>query len=1588
MDYDYLESSVQAQLLKKNLWTLISTEVQPEDPEQLQAWKNAQEKATGIIMENLDFCVWKKLSEEDRKLKALKLLAKIKELAKEHLGERKRQANAELTAAKFKEGDDIKVFVNNLERLHQILVQCNAGVSDEDKSRQLQAMLPSGQKYSPLKSNITSMIIHSDSYQIICKLVVEEITRLQQEEHDRPQVLVAQAPSNNHRQHDRNQREYRSSNRLQERPRYNNRQQTKPYSRNHHHDRDNRNFDRPGQFNNRHNYNRDQRKYSINNRHGNWRESGADIKCGWCRRYNHTEQNCWIKQDYDKKKRLQPINLSVNLNDDHDDEEEASANIVQANVSNVTPNRFSLNNPEYLLFILDSGASHHLIGSEQLAEKFYTLARPIKINIADKGNTILATKKGDLHVRTELGYEIVLKDVLFSKETNLSIISFNRLRKMGLSIFAWPFESQIYMNDLLVSDIDDRGTLLFLHWSIISNPSIFTAKADRNNCNFNLWHQRLGHPSNDKFNQIIKYKLFKDTEIISGLKADKTLCEPCIMAKQTRLPTNKIKDKSDIDNRPLLRIHSDVCTVNPTAMFGYNHFVTFIDDYTHYCVTYLLETKDQVFIMMRDFVEKAHVHFIKEGYRIKHLYCDNGGEYLSKQMKEYMSIQGISYHLTCPHTSSQNGVSERMNRNVLDKTRALLKTAGLGNYFWGCAVSVAVHIINRTPTKAIPSDKTPFELWHGKRPELKYLRTFGSTAYCHNKTPSGKCEDRAIKGILVGFEPSGYRIYNPKNRKIIVSKDVKFDEIMQNRPAISDECNMQLSNSLAPMQLRSSSKGQIPMNLPAKENAEGSRRIMPVNIPANENAEGSRRVMPVNIPVNGSDVNTRKTEGFRRQMPEQNLSVTLDISQNRENPTTNDLNMLPNLNESTKCAQPTIENISNNETLTQMTSQNVSMIDNSTIEVMNLLPNENMQMIEMTNSLNANKNSPIEISILQDNELPSATNPVDNVNPNSRNKSPETPNEYELTPNNDTDLNEEINNLCENEPTPGTSSLANNLSHKRKNAVDKFLPQPKLRRSNRIQEYQNDIPYLNRLYKDCILIAQSILSVPTSYSDVKNNPDEEEWRISIQSEIDSLLKNETFDIIDRPDNVNVVNCRWVFSIKNDKNGNPAKYKSRLVAKGFTQEYMVDYNETYAPVARIATFRLMLAFANEHNLLVHHMDVTTAFLNGDLDTVIYMKVPPGIKHKPNQVCRLKKAIYGLKQSARCWYDKFDSVIKSFGFKSSYLDCCLYVRKGHTISDTVYIVLYVDDLIIITGNDQQLNLIRDHLTQMFEMKDLDEIELFLGMRITRTDTKISIDQSSYIRTVLAKFNMTDCNPVSIPMENKFNPNNLQSDEYYDAPCRSLLGCLIYISISSRPDIAISVNIISRYIHKNNLQVWKSLKRVLAYLKGTIDLKLTYTRSNGNEQVLEAFADASFANDVDSKSTSGQIFRMYGNAVIDWSAKKQCSVATSTTESEFISLFDCVNKTLYYRELMKSIGLTFNYPFNIYEDNRACVGIANNPNCDSKSAYMRVKYHYMFQVFQNKDLIDVQYIQTDVQLGDALTKPLAIPVFRKHRSAMNLQ
>ena len=348
---------------------------------------------------------------------------------------------------------------------------------------------------------------------------------------------------------------------------------------------------------------------------------------------------------------------------------------------------------------------------------------------------------------------------------------------------------------------------------------------------------------------------------------------------------------------------------------------------------------------------------------------------------------------------------------------------------------------------------------------------------------------------------------------------------------------------------------------------------------------------------------------------------------------------------------------------------------------------------------------------------------------------------------------------------------------------------------------------------------------PTKLSDALKGRNAKQWLNAIQTELSSLEENETWDLVDLPVGKNVVGNKWVFKIKYSENGDISRFKARLVAQGFTQEYGVDYFDVFAPVARQTSIRVILGIANQLKMDVHQMDVISAFLNGELQEEIFMLQPDGFEdpENPDKVCRLNKAIYGLKQSARCWNSVIDSYLIENNFSRSDADNCIYYRV--TDAYVILICVYVDDTIIASDNPNVLKEEKDKLSARFKMVDQGEIHYLLGMGIIRNKNKceLLIDQNLYVENILKRFGMFDCRPVSTPLEpgKNFNISVDNDDDDFDKTrFQQAIGSLTYASICSRPDISASVNILSQYMSKPNHEHWIGIKRIMRYLKGTID------------------------------------------------------------------------------------------------------------------------------------------------------------------------
>ena len=355
---------------------------------------------------------------------------------------------------------------------------------------------------------------------------------------------------------------------------------------------------------------------------------------------------------------------------------------------------------------------------------------------------------------------------------------------------------------------------------------------------------------------------------------------------------------------------------------------------------------------------------------------------------------------------------------------------------------------------------------------------------------------------------------------------------------------------------------------------------------------------------------------------------------------------------------------------------------------------------------------------------------------------------------------------------------------------------------------------------------------PTTVNEALNGPDNEQWKRALDNEYSAHIKNNTWTLTNLPKGRKAIDCRWVFKVKYKADGSVERHKARLVAKGCSQKPGLDYEETFSPVAKYRSIRTLLAIANQLNLEVHQMDVSTAFLNGKLEEEIYMSQPDRYVKEGEEelVCKLNKSIYGLKQSSRCWFNTIDEFLENSGYTKSSSDPCIYIKREG--EDIMLIALYVDDLIPASNSKSMLLREKAALRQRFEMKDLGEVHYCLGIQVERDkdNKRMRLHQAQYLENLLEKFGMQDCKPAATPVDQstKLLPNEGEpiDKENYQA----LIGGLTYAVTATRRDLAQALGTVNQFFSNPGEEHWKAAKRILGYIKGIIDYGITF---DGNKE-----------------------------------------------------------------------------------------------------------------------------------------------------------
>jgi transposase InsO family protein len=1172
-------------------------------------------------------------------------------------------------------------------------------------------------------------------------------------------------------------------------------------------------------------------------------------------------------------------------------------------------------------WIVDSGASAHITPHHHIITDITPCHDTF---ITADGVQHRATHSGTASLSLQSGTPLRLQNVRLVPSLTHNLISVTELNKSNIDV---TFGAECILSERTTGKIITTG---HRHGNVFILPMSSSVPQRPLPCLTTLSttdriyaaHNQLGHTSVSKLKLLAKQGLLpniapKDFTNFS------LQCNSCAVTKQKRLPFPAHDHR--IYDRRLQMVVADVWGPFPEpTLRGDRYSITFTDVYTRRRWIYILQSKSQAFEAFRIF--KATVEN-DSGDSIKALRTDNGGEFCSKAFETFLASHGIHHETTVPHTPEQNGIAERSNGTISVMTSTLMHSSKLPLTLWDYACRHSVFVANRIPHAAHTNGLSPYEKWHGHPPDLSVMHPFGCLVFAGipRVDRPNKLSPTAQPGYFVGVSTrsKGFLVYLPDSNKVITSRDVTFRPGQMYTPSPSVK-------NLPPA-------GSYPVALP------------PSNFQSLQAPPPEQTAHPNSVTA-GEDQNGHVQDdddfvSFIDDSESVSLDPTISTDETSPEPTANDDAYVPPRAPAIHADEPPPAHV----------------------------PEDNAEHAHAPDVHAPFLHFPEYESVYHDFQLTSAKS-----GPRAEKQTRA--------------LGERLRILRHriSEQDRAQSEMATSGEHHRTletPSVPVGEPIDPVVQNEQVVHNEEPLLSLTNVIPPANVAKAtdkaSDIPIPSSYKEAMASAYKDRWMEAMAEEYGSLINAKTWDLVELPPDRQAIPCMHIYTVKSDENGLLLRFKSRLVAKGYKQIHGIDYHDTYAPVAKIATIRLLCAIAAHNDLHLHQMDVKTAFLNGDLQEEIYMKQPPGFIEpgKEHLVCRLNRSLYGLKQSPRAWYQKLDTFLLSIHMKRSAVDHSLYVH--HTPEFFLAVAVYVDDLLIVANSDAALRTFKSHMTSRFEMKDLGEVRHILGIRVTRDKPSgtLTLDQGTYIESILDRFSMTNCNPAAVPMTPGFKTpkTDASPDEtahMESVPYRQLIGSLLYAATCTRPDIAFAVSYLSRYLSAPRSCHWTAAKHILRYLRGTTTFGITYRRNTG-PPTLSGYADAAYADcNHTHRSTGGFIF-LLANGPISWKSGRQRLVAKSTAEAEYISLAEACSEATWLRNLLTDLNITQQKPTTIFEDNQSCINMVKNGHFNARNKHIAVKYHFTREKWETGE-IDIQYIPTASMLADTLTKPLPRDTF----------
>lgn len=1174
----------------------------------------------------------------------------------------------------------------------------------------------------------------------------------------------------------------------------------------------------------------------------------------------------------------------------------------------------------------------------------------------------------DLFLTTPTGYKkLRLRDVAFVPELATNVVSLHQLEKTGI----WWDMSQrpsvlrerdgrvlalvqrAYNQYVLELQLESEEEILATYYVRRHLVNSWT-KRHPPSANAMRWHLRLGHPGPVATEELLRYT---EGVRVRGIKTYE--CDACAMGKMKRQIRRLARDLSVY--KPGEKVAVDFHDY-PKDAEGFKALCLFTDRVSGFMWDYYLQSRSEASITAV-FDRFLRMMQIQLKTSIRAVECDNEITRIKPDIKDFLEAKGIKVEPAPPRTQDLNGAAERSGGVVKDKARTMALSANLPMDLWREVCMAAVYLLNRTPRWRVDW-RTPYEVLYStpqvtRRPDLRNLRVYGCKAYALTKDTMLKrnrlkrFNPRAWIGYLVGYASSNtYRIWNPVEDKVVVTRDVIFNEdeifpgkIEDLRNDVRELDRGELARlleqySLPPVDIEEQEAARFDrttglmngVNPLPSHFLEPDELLFPQEIGATGGSNGDAQ-METTASLRDGLADTGVGQGFDHATEVESLLDTRESDDRREAAPESDC---PANDHTTDVAYPT-------PPPSTPASLLLAVMTGSTYR-----PDGAHRSGESPGAASAAAVSEGMIQGVQHSTFSSAA-----VGVNS---------------------------------STGQAKLSHVDSWKAvfNGAMRSTVVKDPRTDSKSAERNATKSSLLRRIQKGERVHRREFPEPPKNHNDLDTHPLGELFRDAEKDHLGSHAKKESWTMVSvqepRKENAQILDCGWVYTYKFDKHGRFVKVKARLVVRGNQQARHLDENN-YAATLAGRSFRTMMAIAARFDLDLLQFDAVNAFVNADLDQTVYMKMPPGYRQH-GMVLRLRKALYGLRRSPRLWQHTLSKALRWLGFDQIPQEPCIFVRNG------IVIFFYVDDIVVAYKRDEREEAIKaiTRLRNWYELTGGNELHWFLGIRVLRDRAKgkIWLSQAAYIDKISRLAETTTKSDTPMAKEELLTFEGEATKEEIRSYQRKI-GSLLYVAVMTRPDIAFAVSRLSRFMTNPGPEHHKAADRVLRYLYQTRDYGLQF----GGEDDLRVASDASFAdNTQDRKSSQGFAVKLFGG-LIAWRANKQDTVTTSTTEAELLALAQAAKEGIFLKRLLDALTVSLDSDrIRIEVDNTQTKKLITDEinQLNTKLKHVDIHNHWLRQEYERRT-IDVRHTRSAEIMADGFTKALQQREFKQFRKQLGV-